>query len=267
MSYDYEETEQSYPEWQPPPLPPPPPGRDERNLAAVGILLVLALVLHACGVVKLPFVPELGLPSLPDMVVAQPEPAVNAGPAAELNCGNAITVVPDANPIQQTKKTLWKFLKSRKLTDNQAAGIMGNIQAEGGFRLAVEEMAPNVNGERGLGMAQWSGPRRAALVNTARDCKKPYADLQFQIYFTYKELQERDAFDRALEPNLKYDQYGNQWNAIANQGSIDDATVAFHHLFEQSQLMNLGSGAAAGVRRERGPLARGVLKEAQEQKW
>lgn len=265
MSYNEEMGGYELPEEYEP--PPPPPGRDARNLQAVGILLGLLVVLHACGVMTVPFIPKFGLPSLPDIVASEPDSAVNAGPASELNCGNAITVVPDANPIQQTKKTLWRFLKSRKLTDNQVAGIMGNIQAEGGFRLAVEEERPNVNGEKGLGMAQWSGPRRTALVNTARDCKKAYSDLQFQIYFLYRELQERDAFDRPAEPGLKYDQYGNQWNAIAHQESVDDATVAFHHLFEQSKLMNLGSGAAAGVRKERGPLARGVLSEAHAQGW
>jgi hypothetical protein len=50
------------------------------------------------------------------------------------------------------------------LTEVQAAGLLGNLGHEsGGFR-QLQEIAPAVPGSRGgWGLAQWTGPRRAAM--------------------------------------------------------------------------------------------------------
>jgi hypothetical protein len=56
------------------------------------------------------------------------------------------------------------LMRDLGLTDVQAAGLLGNLGHEtGGFR-HMQEAAPAVVGSRGgWGIAQWTGPRRAAM--------------------------------------------------------------------------------------------------------
>ena len=57
-----------------------------------------------------------------------------------------------------------RLMRDLGLTDVQAAGLLGNLGHEtGGFR-HLQEIAPAVPGSRGgWGLAQWTGPRRAAM--------------------------------------------------------------------------------------------------------
>jgi hypothetical protein len=90
---------------------------------------------------------------------------------------------------------VWSFLKSKGLSDNAAAGIMGNIQGESGFNPAIK------NGGGCLGITQECNPAPlkdfAAQKGTAPDC------LGTQLEYVWKNL-EGDQY-KDLRENLKGD--------------------------------------------------------------
>jgi len=52
------------------------------------------------------------------------------------------------------------------LTDEQAAGVVGNLMYESGGFQSLQEISPTVPGSKGgFGYAQWTGPRRTAFEN------------------------------------------------------------------------------------------------------
>ena len=240
----------------PDPIDPDTPGKVVKALAALG--LVLLIVAASQGWVS--------LSQLSD-VPAQSGPII-AGGGGDINCGQNIAIFGDSNPpkaeSEGVKRTLWVFLHDRGLNNDQAAGVMGNLQAESGFRPAVIEQVPNVHGTRGLGLAQWTGDRRQALENAARDCKKPVSDLAFQAFYLYKDLNQRPAGDT----DARQKGFKNEWDMVAHQGSARSALTAFHHEFEISHLWN-GNQISSdyAVNAARGVFADKILEEGVRLKW
>ncbi len=64
------------------------------------------------------------------------------------------------------KEKIWNYLRATGLSDNQAAGVLGNIQSESGgtFSPTVNEFSQPF-GKGGYGIVQWTGGRRDAVVN------------------------------------------------------------------------------------------------------
>jgi Phage tail lysozyme len=81
------------------------------------------------------------------------------------------------------------------LTQNQAAGIVGNIGAESVEFRTLQEMAPTVAGSRGgYGWAQWTGSRRRAFEEWCADEGLwPYTD-EANYGFLYVELTGSHAY-------------------------------------------------------------------------
>ncbi|MDB5177168.1 MAG: phage tail tape measure protein [Candidatus Saccharibacteria bacterium] len=102
----------------------------------------------------------------------------------------------DKTGSQANKDQVWSFLKSKGLSDNAAAGIMGNIQGESGFNPSI------ANGGGCIGIVQWcdrAGAEKdfAAQKGTSWDC------LGTQLEYVWKELDNSSYSD--LKDALKGD--------------------------------------------------------------
>lgn len=81
---------------------------------------------------------------------------------------------------------IWNYLIAKGLTPTQAAGVMGNIQAESSFNPGVEEKTSRPS--KGFGIVQWTFGRRTALEAAAAQQGVPASDLGFQLGFMWSEL-------------------------------------------------------------------------------
>lgn len=97
---------------------------------------------------------------------------------------------PTTNPIGY----VFGRLLERGYTPEQAAGIVGNLMQESTPRLNTAHVG---DGGNSIGMGQWNGPRRHALLAYAREQGKDWRDLDTQIDFLDHELRtsERAAGD------------------------------------------------------------------------
>lgn len=111
------------------------------------------------------------------------------------------------------KEKVWKFLKAKGMSDDQAAAIMGNLEQESGLDPTA------VNGESGaFGIAQWMGSRKAGLDAFAKKEGKKNTDLDVQLDYLWQEMQgsEKQNLGRFNKAN-----------------SIGDATTFFANDFER----------------------------------
>jgi hypothetical protein len=157
----------------------------------------------------------------------------NACGAGETGGTGSATLVGNGNA-----EKIWNFLvgndgnlnEASRLTPEQAAGVMGNIQAESRFDPGIEEATTRPS--KGYGIIQWTFERRIALENAAKQAGVPSSDLGFQLNYLYTELNQRPT------NRSEYRQFENEWKMLQGQNSIEDALVAFHHEVEISHLMD-----------------------------
>ena len=152
----------------------------------------------------------------------------------------SISLLGNSRPEQ-----MFRFLLSKGLTAEQAAGIMGNLQAESGFDPAIEQGGrivganyvpiPNV----GFGIAQWTSPgRQVNLMAFQKSSGLTIIDLSMQLGFLWDELSHGAAL-----PNLKL------------TTTPEDAAYIFHRDFE------ISADSAATVRTVRGGNARAIYEQ------
>lgn len=121
--------------------------------------------------------------------------------------------VPAAPPVKDTERQIWGYLFGRIGNAYGAAGLMGNLFAESGLRpnnlqnsfekklnITDEEYTKLVDGgnypefiadKAGYGLAQWTfWSRKQALLDYAKDRGVSIADLQMQLDFMWKELND-----------------------------------------------------------------------------
>lgn len=92
-----------------------------------------------------------------------------------------------------TEAAVVRGLMARGLPPHLAYGVAGNISAESNFDPGINEINPVVPGSRGgFGINQWTGPRRVAYENFAKERGKPLDDLDTQLDFTMWELQNTE---------------------------------------------------------------------------
>jgi N-acetylmuramoyl-L-alanine amidase len=162
------------------------------------------------------------------------------------------------------KEKIWNFLKQQGLTDEQAAGVMGNMQAESGF------IPTRFQGDRafnpwdsasgnGWGLPQWDGGRRYSAPDKgvlgklksqhpelvkyidvqydwAKDpavqAKIPASDLDallnFELTFLHNESMSRPVTAHG------FGDAKNEWDTLKLQKTVEDATVFWHNNFEVS---------------------------------
>lgn len=118
-----------------------------------------------------------------------------------------------ATNASQNETIAWNFLMANGFTRNQTAGIMGNLQQEHGFNTS------DVRG--GLGIAQWVGGRRSALM-----ARGNYLDINVQLQFMLDELNGSNAHAGA---------------AVRASATIEQAVRAFQNLYERCGICNEGA--------------------------
>ncbi len=142
---------------------------------------------------------------------------------------------------------VWNFFISKGLTPPQAAGIMGNLQAEsagfnpkrvegghmeGGkwvnrppfqFPPEMDTMPPNVGpqGQPGYGIVQWTSPgRKKGLENKATSTGKPVYDLGVQLEWLFEEATARGDMDKLKQSSSAADAafIWHKYYEISNDG-------------------------------------------------
>lgn len=117
--------------------------------------------------------------------------------------------------VQTNKQIIWNFLLSKGLTEEAAAGVMGNIQQESGFD------PENVNKSSGAyGLFQWLGGRKTGLKQYAAEMGKKESDINIQLDYFWKELNstEKSTLNALKEP----------------AGRASDYAATFEKKFERS---------------------------------
>ena len=110
---------------------------------------------------------------------------------------------------------IWNFFKSKGLTDEQTAGVMGSLWGESNhFQPDLIEAGSGI----GYGIAQWSVGRRTNLENYAKERGKPASDLGVQLNFLWQELEGPE--NRAL-------------NMVKSASTVREATIAWTNGFER----------------------------------
>ena len=86
---------------------------------------------------------------------------------------------------RDNEQKFWNYLAKKGLTDIQIAGIMGNVKQESGFD-------PNaLNSSSGAyGIVQWYAGRKTSFESYASSVGKPKNDLNTQLNYMWKELNE-----------------------------------------------------------------------------
>lgn len=161
------------------------------------------------------------------------------------------------------KEKIWNYLVDKGLTAEQAAGVMGNMDAESGF-VATRRQADNSKDiwnsnfdNAAWGLAQWDGGRRYTAPNggilgklrekhpdlekyTAPEYgrsdgneKVPAADLDTLLLFELDYLYDESTNRPLTETN--YGRGANEWETLKLQKTVDDATVFWHNNFEVSR--------------------------------
>lgn len=132
------------------------------------------------------------------------------------------------------EEKIWNFLISpaQGLSPEQAAGVMGNIQKESGFDpTKVETDAANAG--KGYGIVQWTGSRRTALEDAAKQQGVPVSDLAFQLSFMVQESNSREVTSAVADMGLGR-AGANEWDTLKQQKTVENAALFWHYDFEQS---------------------------------
>lgn len=182
------------------------------------------------------------------------------------------------------KEKIWNYLVGKGLSDEQAAGVMGNMEKESNVVPTRHQSASGNVWQSGYGsawgLAQWDGGRRftspdKGILGKLRaekphlekyaaveydyvrfpeaKAKIPEADLNeliaFELDYLFQESQIRPVTEK------RYGSAGNEWATLKLQKTVEDATVFWHNNFEVS------ADSAATVLADRGTAANNFFKE------
>lgn len=153
----------------------------------------------------------------------------------------------------------WNYFIARGLTPVAAAGAMGNIKTESGFNAAVEEKS----GGGGLGLIQWTGPRRTKLESAAAAAGVNLADNDSALLFELNYLwdgeynaltwEEQVNAETTVDGDTTIASYNKAFSSkLAPSQAGNGSTMVFHALVERSSDVPTeadrvpGSGVLAG---------------------
>lgn len=132
-------------------------------------------------------------------------PVVNNGKGSSVTSlgssaqGSDVTTGNVALQGNDNTEKAWNFLKQKGLSNEQAAGIIGNLLAESGLDPKAK------NGSSYYGIAQWSANSRwAGLVNWAKGKNMDPWTLDAQLNYLWKEATERGQID-GIKKNSEQD--------------------------------------------------------------
>ena len=126
--------------------------------------------------------------------------------------------VPGGN---STCEKVWNFFKSKNFSDAACAGICGCIETESGWDPTL------VNYIGASGLCQWLNGRLTALKSFASSKGKPWTDVDTQIQFLWKELEE----GKVTSWNLAKTTY----SAYKQVNDVSLAVAQFQWAFERAE--------------------------------
>jgi hypothetical protein len=175
---------------------------------------------------------------------------------------------------------IWSYLVDKGLSAEQAAGVMGNMDAESGYVVTGRQgsgdlLNSNFTGNA-WGLAQWDGGRRYTspsggiigklkskhpelMKYTANEFggadgnkKVPATDLDTLLLFELDYLYQESTNRRVTATG--FGKAANEWATLKLQKTVEDATVFWHNNFEVS------ADSAAQVLSNRGGKAQAAFK-------
>jgi hypothetical protein len=117
----------------------------------------------------------------------------------------------------QNIKTIAQYLKSIGITREGAIGLIGNILGESQANPQAAERSPKIGGRGGIGIVQWTASRRRNLEKAAGNDNNKIIDINFQLEYLEKELQQS---------------YSTVLNKLKTSKSIEDSTIFVLEKFE-----------------------------------
>jgi len=156
------------------------------------------------------------------------------------------SIAPASVHFNANHQKVWDWLiTTGGMTPIPAAGIMGNIQQESSFRSDAIEVTTAEN--KGFGLIQWTGGRRTAIENAAKNQGRNVTDLIFQLEYMMSESQGRSGRPANVNDDgkivtsgghqrLQYagDDMQSEWERQKMQPSVDIATAYWHDASERS---------------------------------
>lgn len=140
-------------------------------------------------------------------------------PVTPVNCA-------EANKSEDKSKFVWDYLRGQGLSEEQTAGVMGNLAHESGdptFKKSTDVY--EVGGANaGYGLAQWSFGRQDSLRDAGAKDPRGLNDLCFQLDYLVEESKAREKRDGSG---------GNEWDGIKEQKTIEDAAYYFEYNYER----------------------------------
>lgn len=172
---------------------------------------------------------------------------------------------------ENNKEKIWNYLRGSGLSEEQTAGVMGNMQAESGFSPTRHEDSQGWSGG-GWGLVQWTGGRRKAVVNALPENLKKYHSEEYGGATTDGRvesipMEDNDALlaaelDFMIEESSnrpitekRYGTAASEWELLKTLSSIEDAAVFWHNNFEVS------SDSPSKVIKSRGGFAQKIYDE------
>ncbi len=146
---------------------------------------------------------------------------------------------------EQNKEQIWNFLRSKGLSEEAAAGIMGNMEQESGFMPTADNaktMGFSDSSGRGCrGIVQWCHERNTQLDSFAAERGKSWDCLGVQLEYMWYEMTETEQGNRngngdVLEIPLADALNGGDFSRKSNytgSGAANAATI-FHDYFERA---------------------------------
>ena len=93
---------------------------------------------------------------------------------------------------QNVSERIWKFLTAEKgQNDITASAIMGNIAQKSMYNAS----AVSSDGKEAIGIYQWTDSRKDNLNNFAKSINKDPKDLETQLQFLWKEIEDKKCID------------------------------------------------------------------------
>ena len=130
----------------------------------------------------------------------------------------------------ETITTIYSYLTSTALSTNgnkpltpaQAAGVMGNMEAESSFNPSAIENTSRA--QKGHGLAQWTFGRWTALSNFATQQGKPWDDVTVQLNYLKQELEGAESgvlkdpeFSSSQDPSVT----AVRWRAVFERADVN----------------------------------------------
>lgn len=123
---------------------------------------------------------------------------------------------------------IWNYFKKKGFSDAGISGIMANLYHESGYNPAQKQLG----GGPGRGLAQWEGPRFTALQEFARGRSQNWTDLQTQLDFLMKEMNNNHSssfveyFKNASDASSAAAKFENEFERPAVNHNVERGSTA-----------------------------------------